>query len=82
MTHPGVGPITALAFVLVIESPDRFACGKKIGSYPPVRCSLSLFSVSHNWGAHHFVRDLRAIIRDFSAVMMQLIPEKIENKRA
>ena len=33
MTHPGVGPITALAFVLVIESPDRFACGKKIGSY-------------------------------------------------
>jgi transposase len=33
MTHPGVGPITALAFVLVIGSPDRFACGKKIGSY-------------------------------------------------
>ena len=33
MTHPGVGPITALTFVLVIGSPDRFACGKKIGSY-------------------------------------------------
>ena len=33
MTHPGVGPITALAFVLVIGSPDRFACGKQIGSY-------------------------------------------------
>ena len=33
MTHPGVGPITALAFVLVLGSPDRFACGKKIGSY-------------------------------------------------
>ena len=33
MTHPGVGPITALAFVLTIGSPDRFACGKKIGSY-------------------------------------------------
>jgi transposase len=28
-----VRPITALAFVLVIGSPDRFACGKKIGSY-------------------------------------------------
>jgi transposase len=33
MTHPGVGPITALAFVLTIGSPDRFACGKQIGSY-------------------------------------------------
>ena len=33
MTHPGVGPITALAFVLVIGSPHRFACGKQIGSY-------------------------------------------------
>src|SRR6202020_2305556 len=33
MTHPGVGPIPALAFVLVIGSPDRFACGKQIGSY-------------------------------------------------
>jgi transposase len=33
MTHPGVGPITALAFVLVIGSPDRFGCGQQIGSY-------------------------------------------------
>jgi transposase len=33
MTHPGVGPITALAFALTIGSPDRFACGKQIGSY-------------------------------------------------
>lgn len=33
MTHRGVGPITALAFVLVIGSPDRFACGKQVGSY-------------------------------------------------
>jgi transposase len=33
MTHPGVGPITALAFVLIVGSPDRFACGKQIGSY-------------------------------------------------
>jgi len=34
MTHPGVGPITALAFVLVIGTPQRFRCGKQIGSYP------------------------------------------------
>jgi transposase len=33
MTHPGVGPLTGLAYVLVIGTPDRFACGKKIGSY-------------------------------------------------
>src|SRR5467141_1925449 len=33
MTHPGVGPITGLAYVLVIGTPDRFPCGKKIGSF-------------------------------------------------
>jgi transposase len=33
MTHPGVGPITALAFVLVIGSPERFSCGKQVASY-------------------------------------------------
>ena len=33
MTHPGVGPLTALAFVLIIGFPERFRCGKQIGSY-------------------------------------------------
>jgi transposase len=33
MTHPGVGPLTALAFVLIIGTPERFPCGKQIGSY-------------------------------------------------
>jgi transposase len=33
MTHPGVGAITALAFVLIIDSAERFACGKQIASY-------------------------------------------------
>jgi len=33
MTHPGVGPITALAFVLIIGTPERFARGKQIGTY-------------------------------------------------
>jgi transposase len=32
-THPGVGPLTALAFVLIIGNPDRFQCGKQIASY-------------------------------------------------
>lgn len=33
MTHPGVGFLTALAFVLIIGTPERFKCGKQIGSY-------------------------------------------------
>ena len=33
MTHPGVGPITALAYVLIIGTPERFHCGKQIGTY-------------------------------------------------
>jgi transposase len=33
MTHPGVGPLTALAFVLIIGKPERFQCGKQIGCY-------------------------------------------------
>jgi transposase len=33
MTHPGVGPITALAFVLIIGTPERFTRGKQIGTY-------------------------------------------------
>ena len=32
-THPGVGPLTALAFELVIGTPERFQCGKQIASY-------------------------------------------------
>ncbi|MGB8063461.1 MAG: IS110 family transposase [Candidatus Sulfotelmatobacter sp.] len=33
MTHPGVGPLTALAFVLIIGKADRFQCGKEIAAY-------------------------------------------------
>jgi transposase len=33
MTHPGVGPITALAYVLIIGTPERFPRGKQIGTY-------------------------------------------------
>ena len=33
MTHPGVGPLTALAFVLIIGEADRFQCGKQVASY-------------------------------------------------
>src|SRR5579872_5607535 len=33
LTHPGVGPLTALAYELVIGTPERFHCGKQIASY-------------------------------------------------
>jgi transposase len=32
-THPGVGALTALAFVLIIGRAERFPCGKQLASY-------------------------------------------------
>ena len=33
LTQPGVGPVTALAFVLTLGPPSRFARGKQVASY-------------------------------------------------
>ena len=33
MTHPGVGALTALAFMLIIGDAERFQCGKQVGCY-------------------------------------------------
>jgi len=33
MTHPGVGALTAMAFVLIVGEAERFSCGKQIASY-------------------------------------------------
>lgn len=33
MTHPGVGPVTALAMVLTLGPAQRFESGKQVGSY-------------------------------------------------
>jgi transposase len=32
-THPGVGPLTAMAFVLIIGEAGRFQCGKQVASH-------------------------------------------------
>jgi len=32
-THPGVGALTALAFVLILGEVERFRCGKQVASY-------------------------------------------------
>lgn len=33
MTVPGVGPITALSFIAVIDDPRRFASSSSVGAY-------------------------------------------------
>jgi transposase len=33
MTHPGVGALTALAYVLIVGNAERFQCGKQVASY-------------------------------------------------
>src|SRR5260370_36085439 len=44
MTHPGVGPITALAFVLTMGPAQRFRRGKQVASY------LGLIPSEHSSG--------------------------------
>jgi len=44
MTHPGVGPVTALAFVLTMGPASRFPRGKQVGSY------LGLIPSEHSSG--------------------------------
>ena len=50
MTHPGVGPLTALAYVLIIGTPERFHCGKQIGTYVGMIPSEDSSAASNGWG--------------------------------
>jgi|SRR5215831_13066471 len=50
MTHPGVGPLTALAYVLIIGTPERFHCGKQIGTYVGMVPSEDSSPASSGWG--------------------------------
>jgi 2-hydroxy-6-oxonona-2,4-dienedioate hydrolase len=45
MTHPGVGPLTALAYVLIIGTPARFPRGKQIGNYAQLLDRLGIDKV-------------------------------------
>jgi len=61
MTHPGVGPITALAFVLVLGTPDRFHCGKQVGSYLGlIPCEESS---ADRWRLGHISKQGNAVLR-------------------
>ena len=61
MTHPGVGPITALAFVLVIGTPERFGCGKQVASYwGLIPCEDSS---ADRWRLGHITKQGNALLR-------------------
>lgn len=61
MTHPGVGPITALAFVLVLGTPERFRCGKQVASYLGlIPCENS--SADH-WRFGHITKQGNKLLR-------------------
>jgi len=65
-THPGVGSLTALAFVLVIGEAERFRCGKQIASY------IGLVPAEDSSGEH---RRLGHISKQGSALLRFLLVE-------
>jgi transposase len=50
MTHPGVGPLTALATLLVLGPVDRFPTGKHVVSYIGLAPSLASSAGKHHLG--------------------------------
>jgi transposase len=76
-THPGVGSLTALAFVLIIGRADRFQCGKQIASY------LGLVPVEESSGERrrlgHITKQgnslLRFLLVEAAQVTVRSIPE-------
>ena len=66
MSHPGVGPVTALAFVLTIGDWQRFARGKQVGSY------LGLIPAEESSGSR---RRLGAVSKQGSSLMRWLLVE-------
>ena len=56
MTQPGVGPNTALAYVLTIGDVSRFARGKQVASYLGLIPREHLFGGKAEAGSHHQAR--------------------------
>jgi transposase len=65
-THPGVGPITALAFVLTLGQIDRFAHSKKVVSY------LGLNPAEHSSGGR---QRMGSISKQGNAMLRSLLVE-------
>ena len=66
MTHPGVGPVTSLAFVLTLGPVSRFARGKKVASY------LGLNPSEHSSGGQ---QHLGSISKQGNSTMRWLLVE-------
>ena len=66
MTHPGVGPVTSLAFVLTIGPVSRFARSKKVSSY------LGLNPGEHSSGGH---QQMGPISKQGNSMMRWLLVE-------
>ena len=49
MTHPGVGPVVSLAYVLVLGDWRRFPRGKQVGSYLGLPAEASSGKRYHKW---------------------------------
>jgi transposase len=65
-THPGVGVLTALAFVLILGDAERFPCGKQVASY------LGLVPLEDSSGKH---RRLGHITKQGSSIVRFLLVE-------
>ena len=61
-THPGVGALTALAFVLIIGRAERFQCGKQIASYLGLVPLEESSGESATAGAYHQARQFAAAL--------------------
>src|ERR1700693_6453069 len=66
MTHPGVGPVTSLAFVLIIGPVERFERSKQVVSY------LGLNPQEHSSGGK---QRLGAISKQGNPMMRSLLVE-------
>ena len=62
MTHPGVGSLTALAFVLIIGKAERFQCGKQIAAYLGLVPVGGLERRTTQAGPHHQARQFSAAL--------------------
>jgi transposase len=76
-THPGVGSVTALAYVLVLGTPDRFQCGKQVGSYLGlIPCENS--SADH-WRLGHISKQGNSLVR-YLLVQSALSAARVEDQ--
>jgi transposase len=70
MTHPGVGPVVGLAYVLTIGPPERFPRSKQVASY------LGLIPREHSSGGH---QRLGSISKQGNTLLRTLLVEAAQN---